>query len=225
MSRPSSRFATTPYWKERPDSLEPNLLARDAHRPQSGLSPARPHCWTRQTGAEERAVHFTRCAPITMGLRRRPICAMPYWEERGGRRLSADLGGRRRSLFPSSPLGSIDHSISVSPTCPAPVSVSTVPRVCAPGMIGANVQWKFQSKKTNCGKRVPSFHPHRPPSPSPHRLHRITVPSIVQCPWPGTPFVCACACAAKGCLLQLASIHDHGHWADLHRPSGPRRHG
>lgn len=206
MSRPSSRFATTPYWKERPDSLEPNLLARDAHRPQSGLSPARPHCWTRQTGAEERAVHFTRCAPITMGLRRRPICAMPYWEERGGRRLSADLGGRRRSLSPSSPLGSIDHSISVSPTCPAPVSVSTVPRVCAPGMIGANVQWKFQSKKKRIvGNASPHSIPtgplpESPSSASHHRaIHRPM--SVARDP------LCLCVCVCGKRLLAATCIH------------------
>lgn len=205
MSRPSSRFATTPYWKERPDSLEPNLLVRDAHRPQSGLSPARPHCWTRQTGAEERAVHFTRCAPITTGLRRRPICAMPYWEERGGRGLSADLGGRRRSLSPSSPLGSIDHSISVSPTCPAPVSVSTVPCACARNdWIECAMEISMKRKRIvgNASPHsIPTGPPPRVPSSASHHraIHRPM--SVAQDP------LCLCVCVCGKRLLAATRIH------------------
>lgn len=225
MSRPSIRFTTISYWKERPDSLEPNLLVRDAHRPQSGLSPAGLHCWTRQTGAEDRAVHFTRRAPITTGLRRRPICAMPYWEERGGRGLSAGLGGGEGAFPVLSPLGSIDHSISVSPTCHLPQCLD-----CAACVCGRN-DWSECALEISMEK-IPdelweTRPPHSPQAPPPHHLqlhpsrhcaiHRPM--SMAQDP------LCLCVCVCGKRLLALASIHDHGHWADLHRPSGPRRHG
>lgn len=150
---------------------------------------------------------------------------MPYWEERGGRGFSAGLGGEEKEPFPFFPLGSIDHSISVSPTCHLPCSILSVPRVRVSGMIGANVPWKgrdFNEKNTNLWKRIPLI-PHRPPSPSlSHHLHHRAIHR--QCPWPRTPLcLCVCVCG-KRLLAALASIHDHGHWADLHRPSGPRRH-
>lgn len=134
------------------------------------------------------------------------------------------MGERRRSLSPFSPPGSIDHSISVSPTCHLPCSILSVPRVRVSGMIGANVPWKgrnFNGKNPNLWETRPPHSPQAPPSPSlsHHRaIHR-------QCPWPRTPLcLCVCVCG-KRLLAALASIHDHGHWADLHRPSGPRRHG
>lgn len=82
---------------------------------------------------------------------------------------------------------------------------------------------KFQWKNTSLWETRP---PHSPQAPLP-----ITLPPSASPCHPSSismaqdPFcLCVCVCG-KRLLAALASIHDHGHWADLHRPSGPRRHG
>lgn len=152
---------------------------------------------------------------------------MPYWEERGGRGFIGRPWGRGEGAFPLLPPWqhrSFHLGLTHLPPALQYLECAACAAVRNDWSECAMERQKFSMEKIRiCGKRVPLI-PHRPPSPSlSHHLHHRAIHR--QCPWPRTPLcLCVCVCG-KRLLAALASIHDHGHWADLHRPSGPRRHG
>lgn len=128
---------------------------------------------------------------------------MPYWEERGGRGFIGRPWGRGEGAFPLLPPWQ-HRSFHLGLTHLPPALQYLECAACA----GVRNDWsecamerqKFQWKKYEfVGNASPSF----PTGPPPHHSPTIciTVPSIVNVHGPGPPFVCACACAAKGCLL------------------------